>query len=79
MACAICSAMYLKAKVSVPESKIGAEMRRKLDEDVFDVAVIDVTQPGHEDGSHALASRSQLAADQWKLAAVATICRSCTV
>jgi DNA-binding NtrC family response regulator len=30
--------------------KNGAEMREKLDEDDFDVAVIDVTQPGHEDG-----------------------------
>lgn len=30
--------------------KTGAEMREKLDEDVYDIAVIDVTQPGHEDG-----------------------------
>jgi DNA-binding NtrC family response regulator len=30
--------------------KTGAEMREKLDDDDFDVAVIDVTQPGHEDG-----------------------------
>lgn len=30
--------------------KNGAEMREKLDEDDFDIAVIDVTQPGHEDG-----------------------------
>jgi two-component system OmpR family response regulator len=30
--------------------KTGAEMREKLDADVYDIAVIDVTQPGHEDG-----------------------------
>jgi two-component system response regulator ResD len=30
--------------------KSGAEMREKLDEDDFDIAVVDVTQPGHEDG-----------------------------
>ena len=30
--------------------KSGAEMREKLDNDDFDIAVIDVTQPGHEDG-----------------------------
>ena len=30
--------------------KSGAEMRQKLDEGDFDIAVIDVTQPGHEDG-----------------------------
>ena len=28
----------------------GAEMREALDDDDYDVAVIDVTQPGHEDG-----------------------------
>ena len=30
--------------------KTGAEMQEKLDEDDCDIAVIDVTQPGHEDG-----------------------------
>jgi DNA-binding NtrC family response regulator len=30
--------------------KTGAEMWKELDDDDFDVAVIDVTQPGHEDG-----------------------------
>jgi DNA-binding response OmpR family regulator len=30
--------------------KSGAEMRDALDDDDYDVAVIDVTQPGHEDG-----------------------------
>jgi len=30
--------------------KSGAEMREALDEDDFDVAIIDVTQPGREDG-----------------------------
>ena len=30
--------------------KTGAEMREALDDDDYDVAVIDVTQPGHEDG-----------------------------
>jgi DNA-binding NtrC family response regulator len=30
--------------------KTGTEMRERLDEDDFDIAVIDVTQPGHEDG-----------------------------
>ena len=28
----------------------GAEMREALDDDDYDVALIDVTQPGHEDG-----------------------------
>jgi DNA-binding response OmpR family regulator len=28
----------------------GAEMREALDDDDYDVAIIDVTQPGHEDG-----------------------------
>src|ERR1700730_18677059 len=31
-------------------SKTGAEMRDALDEDDYDIVVIDVTQPGHEDG-----------------------------
>ena len=30
--------------------KTGAEMREALDEDDYDVAIIDVTQPGPEDG-----------------------------
>jgi DNA-binding response OmpR family regulator len=30
--------------------KTGAEMRDALDEDDYDIVVIDVTQPGHEDG-----------------------------
>jgi DNA-binding response OmpR family regulator len=30
--------------------KTGAEMREALDDDDYDVAIIDVTQPGHEDG-----------------------------
>ena len=30
--------------------KTGTEMRERLDEDDFDIAVIDVTQPGNEDG-----------------------------
>jgi two-component system OmpR family response regulator len=30
--------------------KTGAKMREALDEDDYDVAIIDVTQPGHEDG-----------------------------
>ena len=30
--------------------KTGADMRDALDDDDYDVAVIDVTQPGHEDG-----------------------------
>ena len=30
--------------------KSGAEMRQALDGDDYDVSVIDVTQPGHEDG-----------------------------
>jgi DNA-binding response OmpR family regulator len=30
--------------------KTGAEVREALDDDDYDVAVIDVTQPGHEDG-----------------------------
>jgi DNA-binding NtrC family response regulator len=30
--------------------KTGTEMQERLDEDDFDIAVIDVTQPGHEDG-----------------------------
>jgi two-component system, OmpR family, torCAD operon response regulator TorR len=30
--------------------KTGAEMRDALDDDDYDIAVIDVTQPGHEDG-----------------------------
>ncbi|MBV8937444.1 MAG: response regulator [Alphaproteobacteria bacterium] len=30
--------------------KSGSEMREALDDDDYDVAIIDVTQPGHEDG-----------------------------
>jgi DNA-binding response OmpR family regulator len=30
--------------------KTGAEMREALDDDDYDVVIIDVTQPGHEDG-----------------------------
>lgn len=30
--------------------KTAAEMREALDDDDYDVAIIDVTQPGHEDG-----------------------------
>jgi DNA-binding response OmpR family regulator len=30
--------------------KTGAEMRDALDDDDYDIVVIDVTQPGHEDG-----------------------------
>lgn len=30
--------------------KTGAEMQVELDEDDYDIVVIDVTQPGHEDG-----------------------------
>src|SRR5437762_2281276 len=30
--------------------KTGAEMREALDDDDYDIVVIDVTQPGHEDG-----------------------------
>ena len=30
--------------------KTGGEMQEKLEEGDFDIAVIDVTQPGHEDG-----------------------------
>jgi two-component system, OmpR family, response regulator len=30
--------------------KTGAEMREALDEDDYDIVIIDVTQPGHEDG-----------------------------
>jgi DNA-binding response OmpR family regulator len=30
--------------------KTGAEMREALDQDDYDIVVIDVTQPGHEDG-----------------------------
>jgi DNA-binding NtrC family response regulator len=40
--------------------KTGAEMREALDGDDYDIVVIDVTQPGHEDG-FALA---QIARDQ---------------
>lgn len=31
--------------------KTGAETREALDDDDYDIVVIDVTQPGHEDGS----------------------------
>jgi DNA-binding response OmpR family regulator len=30
--------------------KTGAEMREALDDDDYDVVIVDVTQPGHEDG-----------------------------
>ena len=31
-------------------AKTGPEMREALDDDDYDIAIIDVTQPGHEDG-----------------------------
>jgi DNA-binding NtrC family response regulator len=30
--------------------KTGAEMREALDDDDYDIVIVDVTQPGHEDG-----------------------------
>ncbi|MBV9151021.1 MAG: response regulator [Alphaproteobacteria bacterium] len=30
--------------------KTGAQMRKELEDDDYDIVVIDVTQPGHEDG-----------------------------
>jgi DNA-binding response OmpR family regulator len=40
--------------------KTGAEMRAELDVDDYDIVVIDVTQPGHEDGF----SLAQIAREQ---------------
>jgi DNA-binding response OmpR family regulator len=46
-----CSPIYLNGRVTALQRvATGAEMRRALDEDDFDIVVIDVTQPVQEDG-----------------------------